>query len=88
MPTGKVANNKKELQNTDNDIRSDDDDGLQRMDQEKLRLIWQRMQAFSVKRLGEKISREDFLDRIFLEEEVKDFYDLLQEPIMEDFKAF
>lgn len=42
----------------------------------------------SVKTVGDKISREDFLDRIFLEDELKDFQDLLQEPIMEDFKAF
>jgi hypothetical protein len=58
------------------------------MDQERLRLIYKKMHTMSVKTVGDKISREDFLDRIFLEDELKDFYDLLQEPIMEDFKAF
>lgn len=49
------------------------DDGLVRMDQERLRLIYKKMHTMSVKTVGDKISREDFLDRIFLEDELKDF---------------
>jgi hypothetical protein len=43
------------------------------MDQERLRLIYKKMHTMSVKTVGDKISREDFLDRIFLEDELKDF---------------
>lgn len=58
------------------------------MDDEKLRLIWKRMYSMSMNTQNEKISRRDFLERIYMEAEVKDFYELMQDPIMDDFVAF
>jgi len=61
------------------------------MNDEKLKLIWKRMFNMSLNTKeypNEKISRIDFLQRIFLESELKEFYELLNEPIMEDFVAF
>lgn len=70
MPTGKGLTSGRSTKQEE-EIKSDD--GLVRMDQERLRLIYKKMHTMSVKTVGEKISREDFLDRIFLEDELKDF---------------
>jgi hypothetical protein len=70
MPTGKT-NMTSNRSKPEEEIKSDD--GLVRMDQERLRLIYKKMHTMSVKTVGDKISREDFLDRIFLEDELKDF---------------
>lgn len=86
MPTGKGLASGRSGPHDDDDFKSDD--GLLRMDQERLRLIYKRMYTMSVNTVGDKISRADFLEKIFLEDELKDFYDLLQEPIMDDFKSF
>mmetsp|Transcript_58838 Transcript_58838/g.49778 ORF Transcript_58838/g.49778 Transcript_58838/m.49778 type:complete len:114 (+) Transcript_58838:216-557(+) len=71
MPTGKGMPSGRSSHPGDNDIKSED--GLAYMDQDRLRLIYKRMHTMSVKTVGDKISREDFIDRIFLEEELKDF---------------
>jgi len=84
VPTGKTLDSKpKELQ-----LAVAEEDTLLNMDDEKLRLIWKRMFNGALSTNGDKISRRDFLERIFQEAEVKDFYELINEPIMDDFVAF
>lgn len=71
MPTGKGLASGRSSQPDNNEILSDD--GLLRMDQDRLRLIYKRMYTMSVNTVGDKISRVDFLEKIFLEDELKDF---------------
>jgi len=86
VPTGKTLadkNRQEELK-----VPLPEEDSLLNMDDDKLKLIWRRMYNGALSTNGDKIQRRDFLERIFQESELKDFYELINEPIMDDFVAF
>lgn len=61
------------MRNWEEDELDERKEEIVNMDDEKLKLIWKRMFNMSLHTKGEKVSRRDFLERICLESELKDF---------------
>lgn len=68
MPTGKTIDSKSAVASID--IKNEE---MLNMDDDKLKLVWKRMQNMALNTKSDKISRRDFLERIFLEPELKEF---------------
>lgn len=74
VPTGKNLDSKSNVSRHSKPEELDlNRDEMVNMDDEKLQLIWRRMFSMSFNTRGDKVSRRDFLERICMEPELKEF---------------
>lgn len=66
----------------------DDNDVDMNMDENMLKLIFDRIINMSYDTKNNTVSRNDLLERLFYEDDIKEFYQMIDVKDIDDFKSF